>query len=47
MLPLWLIYIFIIILVILDVLFVLGVVIVGLFLVVYILFNIATALVGR
>jgi len=47
MLPLWLVYILIAILLILDLLLVLEVVVVGLFLIAYILFNIATALLGR
>jgi|AGTN01.2.fsa_nt_gi hypothetical protein len=47
MLPLWLVYILVVILVVLDVLFVAGVIVVGVFLVAYILFNIATALFGR
>lgn len=47
MLPMWLIYMLIIVLIILDVLFVLEVAVVGVFLIAYILFNIATALLGR
>lgn len=47
MLPMWLVYVLIVVLIILDVLFVIEVVVVGLFLVAYILFNIATALLGR
>lgn len=47
MLPLWLVYILIAIVLIIDLLLVLEVVIVGVFLIAYILFNIATALLGR
>jgi hypothetical protein len=47
MLPLWLVYILIVLILIIDLLLVLEVVVVGVFLIVYILFNIATALLGR
>lgn len=47
MLPMWLVYMLMIVLIILDVLFVLEVAVVGVFLIAYILFNIATALLGR
>jgi hypothetical protein len=47
MLPLWLVYILIAILIVLDILFVLEVVVVGVFIIAYIAFNIATALIGR
>ena len=47
MLPIWLVYILIALILIIDVLLVLEVVVVGIFLIAYILFNIATALLGR
>jgi hypothetical protein len=47
MLPLWLVYILIALILIIDLLLVLEVVVVGVFLIAYILFNIATALLGR
>jgi hypothetical protein len=47
MLPLWLVYILIVLLLVLDILFLLEVVVVGVFLIAYILFNIATAILGR
>jgi hypothetical protein len=47
MLPLWLVYLLIVLILMLDVLLVIEVVAVGVFLVAYILFNIATAFLGR
>jgi hypothetical protein len=46
MLPLWLVYILVVLLLTIDILLVIGVVLVGLFLVAYIAFNIATTLIG-
>ena len=47
MLPIWLVYILIALILIIDLLLVLEVVVVGIFLIAYILFNIATAILGR
>ncbi len=47
MLPIWLVYILIALILIIDILLVLEVIVVGIFLIAYILFNIATALLGR
>jgi hypothetical protein len=46
MLPLWLVYILVVLLLTIDILLVIGVVLVGLFLVAYIAFNIATTIIG-
>jgi hypothetical protein len=46
MLPLWLVYILVVLLLTIDILLVIGVVLVGLFLVAYIAFNIVTTLIG-
>jgi hypothetical protein len=47
MLPIWLVYILIALILIIDLLLVIEVVVVGIFLIAYILFNIATAILGR